>query len=717
VSEARDTNPYVGPRPFERGDASHFFGREREVRDLASIVVAHRVVLLYSASGAGKSSRLNAAVLPMLETKKFDLVPPARVGALPPGLAGTAVENVFVAGLVAQWSGAEGAPEVLAHASLAAFLRERPRPLDEEGEVVPRAIVLDQFEELFTAHPERWRDQAGLFDALRAALDDDAGLRIVLALREEYLAQLESYLHLLPGRPARFRLEPLDATNALAAVTLPLRGTNRRFDAGAAEALVEDLLKLRVETGPGHTVEIVGEYVEPVQLQVVCRQLWSELPPDVDVITTEHLRAFADLDTVLTAFYEEALASANTETRVSEPRLRAWVGNALITAGSTRSTVYRGAEATAGMENAAVEALERKRLIRAEQRAGAFWYELTHDRLIEPIGASNLRFFAERARRRLRRSAVALVALLAATFGLVFLFNPWGSAGAQVPATLTPQAVNFGATSDPAPSPPQRLTFSSGSDARSIRITTSGDAESFTLTNGCLGRVPARGTCTIGARFKPATLGAQHARVRVLVDGRPSVDASLSGRLNGFCGAERGLVKTLQDPAATRINRVALQTTIGKLTRLTAPRLRPANTRIAPVELRTYRVRARLIAMTLTDASDIKLVIADSRTGVNMIAKFPAPWCTLNAPPALKALMNKARTAVETACGTPGANFAIIGGNATITGVGYFESVHGQRGVAPNGIEIHPVLGFSAKECGFGRFTTRGRNSAATVVG
>jgi hypothetical protein len=28
----------------------------------------------------------------------------------------------------------------------------------------------------------------------------------------------------------------------------------------------------------------------------------------------------------------------------------------------------------------------------------------------------------------------------------------------------------------------------------------------------------------------------------------------------------------------------------------------------------------------------------------------------------------------------------------TVLGVGFFDFVHGQRGVAPNGIEIHPIL-------------------------
>ena len=74
----------------------------------------------------------------------------------------------------------------------------------------------------------------------------------------------------------------------------------------------------------------------------------------------------------------------------------------------------------------------------------------------------------------------------------------------------------------------------------------------------------------------------------------------------------------------------------------------------------------------------------------------------------------------QRACGTPGSNYTVIAGNATITGVGYWGFAHGQRGVAPNGIEIHPVLGFSAQACGFssrGVFRTTGRSGAATVIG
>jgi hypothetical protein len=38
-------------------------------------------------------------------------------------------------------------------------------------------------------------------------------------------------------------------------------------------------------------------------------------------------------------------------------------------------------------------------------------------------------------------------------------------------------------------------------------------------------------------------------------------------------------------------------------------------------------------------------------------------------------------------------------GTATVTGVGFFDIIHGQTGVAPNGIELHPVLRFSNSTC------------------
>jgi hypothetical protein len=47
------------------------------------------------------------------------------------------------------------------------------------------------------------------------------------------------------------------------------------------------------------------------------------------------------------------------------------------------------------------------------------------------------------------------------------------------------------------------------------------------------------------------------------------------------------------------------------------------------------------------------------------------------------------------ACGFPSSShFGQLRGAAMITGVGFFDYQHGQTGVAPNAIELHPVIGF-----------------------
>jgi hypothetical protein len=61
----------------------------------------------------------------------------------------------------------------------------------------------------------------------------------------------------------------------------------------------------------------------------------------------------------------------------------------LITSSGTRALVHRAAESTAGMPNNVIDYLERNYLVRAEWRAGAKWYELTHDRMIMTIKSSN----------------------------------------------------------------------------------------------------------------------------------------------------------------------------------------------------------------------------------------------------------------------------------------------------------------------------------------
>ena len=85
------TNPYVGPRTFKLEERDRFFGREREARDLLSLVIAERLTLFYAQSGAGKSSLVNTQIIPGLAAADFLVLPVARVSGEPPPGVGVVV--------------------------------------------------------------------------------------------------------------------------------------------------------------------------------------------------------------------------------------------------------------------------------------------------------------------------------------------------------------------------------------------------------------------------------------------------------------------------------------------------------------------------------------------------------------------------------------------------------------------------------------------------
>lgn len=554
-------NPYVGPQPFEQEDKDRFFGREREANELLSLVIANRMSLLYAQSGAGKTSLLNAKLYPMLWEREFDVLPVARVrGLIPNDIPPSEVPNPFAFNTLISWADDDTDVYSLSNLTLAEYLRKRPRPNDSSGLPAPRIIIFDQFEELFTAYPDRWRDRKTFFLQLVEALqggplffksghiqdpdtlvsilqneenplsnylrpmfssdmqsmlagDGQAGnkkkfadllalefnrlirrqglfkegisiesglldkteswlngkgtngkasdlnklirannflngdqvsgmdfpgdikeligsrlrgesmiklnrmlleeaypnhlpntamgdplLRVLLVIREDFIAQLDPYLPDLPNQlRSRLRLMRLQQRASLEAVKKPLINTPRTFDEGVAENLVDELLKINVETEYGDVVTLKGEYVEPVQLQVVCENLWNDLPENVKVITSSHVRRFGDVNEALAAFYESTIATTVQQTGIAEGILRRFFERTLLTPAGTRGTVYRGAQETGNISNEAIDVLADRHIIRGEWRGGSRWYELTHDRFIAPILSSNKKWLEKNA--------------------------------------------------------------------------------------------------------------------------------------------------------------------------------------------------------------------------------------------------------------------------------------------------------------------------------
>jgi hypothetical protein len=141
------------------------------------------------------------------------------------------------------------------------------------------------------------------------------------------------------------------------------------------------------------------------------------------------------------------------------------------------------------------------------------------------------------------------------------------------------------------------------------------------------------------------------------------------------CGVERWSVKTLQDRPRLLANRLTM---VKYLVTRRPPSYIPS-TRL-PFERHVFTVIARVTFVREEADSDYHLIL--SERGYHMIAEAPASYCDRRAKLRYRVEMATARRRARSCA------------RARVTGVAFFDFDHGQTGVAPNAIELHPILGF-----------------------
>lgn len=402
------TNPYVGPRTFLKNEGHLFFGRDREARDLLSLVNSEKLVLFYAQSGAGKSSLINTRLIPNLEAKNYQVLQVGRVGG--EDSPGIEIENIFVFNLLRSLTQQDVQPDILAKLHLDEFLDGLGHKVNEQEheyfyeptfsrarEKVSkrRVLIIDQFEEIFSTHPEAWNKRGAFFEQVAQAMESDPYLWVVLVMREDFIAALDPYAHLVPGGlRVRYYMQRLGQEAAIEAVRKPVENL-RPYQAGVAEKLVDDLSSIKVQKPDGTQMLQPGQYVEAVQLQVVCYSLWQNLPESGTHITERDLLEVGDVDEALGKYYDGRVAAVAQSKGVKERIIRDWIEDKLIVTGGFRGMVMQDTSRESdGIRDEVIQALQSD-LVRAENRGGTVWYELTHDRLVGPIIASNKKWFDE----------------------------------------------------------------------------------------------------------------------------------------------------------------------------------------------------------------------------------------------------------------------------------------------------------------------------------
>lgn len=153
----------------------------------------------------------------------------------------------------------------------------------------------------------------------------------------------------------------------------------------------------------------------------------------------------------------------------------------------------------------------------------------------------------------------------------------------------------------------------------------------------------------------------------------------------GQCGHDRWAVKTFTDRDRKHVTLTPVDTTVAKLIAVHIHEIPyPEDARIEPEELRTYRLRVKLLEVRHEQDGDLHLLIADpDNATARMVAEIPSPECARGS-----GFEKEFSTARRIIGSLP------LPASIELMGIGFWDYVHGQdvKGAARNGFEIHPVL-------------------------
>jgi len=391
ISEAVDArHPWLGLASFTEATRGFFFGRDEEVAELARRVQRKLLTVLFGQSGLGKTSILRAGLVPRLRGQGYCPIYVRIAYSADAPEPGEQIKQAILATArhSGQWTQAGVATE---GESLWEFLHHRDDVLrDESGRTLIPLLIFDQFEEIFTlaqsdeagrARAARFiEDLADLVEnrpprALEAKLEADdstaerfdfarGDYRVLISLREDYLAPLESLKTQMPSiTQNRLRLAPMTGRQGLEAVMGPGKDL---VSQEVAEAIV------RFVAGGS---EIQNAEVEPSLLSLVCRELNdTRIAQGRDEISLDLLAG--SHDTILSNFYERALAD-------QPAAVRRIVEDELLTESGFRENVAEETLsahlAAAGAAPDTLATLVNRRLLRIEDRLDMRRVELTHD--------------------------------------------------------------------------------------------------------------------------------------------------------------------------------------------------------------------------------------------------------------------------------------------------------------------------------------------------
>lgn len=445
--ESAVVSPYRGILPFRYADRAFFFGRERVIEDLYAKILLYRLVVLFGESGVGKSSVINAGIIPALQKEGCQ----AERLRVSPGY-----ENAPI--LIERIEGDAGSSTAFLPSIFLAdrtgtteALERIPCAVDEFVNAIRSApygtiplLIFDQFEELFTLFSSKGGEddrlkmlaQNQILETIyELAHDQELEVKILIIIREDFLGKLEIFARKYPQIfDHRVRLGHLDTTEAKRAIVGPFKegsAFRAKITGSLADTIVEDLA---CHEGQG--------VVHATQLQIVCDRLWQKYSSTRHEITEKEFEDEGKVKGLLKGYLASELEKLGAVHRPQAIRILA----NLITDSDTRDIVSEDklksllmSQSSERMETlaATLKSLEERRIINRTTQRDNFYYEVASEYLIDPIKREKQRLLYDHTRRRLRNwwlnvLAGVIIVLSTPTYWAYTVWKenqPWGYLG------------------------------------------------------------------------------------------------------------------------------------------------------------------------------------------------------------------------------------------------------------------------------------------------
>lgn len=224
VETIQERRPYPGLAPFTEANSEYFFGRELEVETGIKKLQQLHLMALIGPSGAGKTSFLQAALIPALPEGWSHIF--CQPGDAP-------LVNLSHA-LVPELSGDTDAMHKLVRLediSIALRLLERWQTRHKDA-----LLIVDRFEELFTLNPTQVQSH---FAELLGRAPLEANVRVLLSMRDDFLFHCHHHADLAPIFSELTPLGPLSGPSLRRALLEPALKCGYRFE---DEALVDEII-------------------------------------------------------------------------------------------------------------------------------------------------------------------------------------------------------------------------------------------------------------------------------------------------------------------------------------------------------------------------------------------------------------------------------------------------------------------------------------------